>query len=301
MDYLAYDPAHDRVWVPAGNTGSVVVVDAATDRVATVEGFPTAEMERHGTKRTVGPSSATAGDGVVYVGNRGDASVCAVDAASLRMGPCLTLDSTPDGLAYVASTKEVWVTTPRDQSIVVIDAAGAGALTWKAKVSLDGQPEGFAVDDARGVFYTNLEDKDRTLAIDIRRRQVTRTWLPSCGEDGPKGLALDQRLDFLFVACRDRVMVLDAGHDGKRLSTLAVGDGIDNIDYAEPRHELYAAAARAATLTIARLDPQGGLTPLAIVATVTGARNAVATLAGTAYLTDSAEGRILVVAPAVSP
>jgi DNA-binding beta-propeller fold protein YncE len=301
MDYLAYDPAHDRVWVPAGNTGSVVVVDAATDRVATVEGFPTAEMERHGTKRTVGPSSATAGDGVVYVGNRGDASVCAVDAASLRMGPCLTLDSTPDGLAYVASTKEVWVTTPRDQSIVVIDAAGAGALTWKAKVSLDGQPEGFAVDNARGVFYTNLEDKDRTLAIDIRRRQVTRTWLPSCGEDGPKGLALDQRLDFLFVACRDRVMVLDAGHDGKRLSTLAVGDGIDNIDYAEPRHELYAAAARAATLTIARLDPQGGLTPLAIVATVTGARNAVATLAGTAYLTDSAEGRILVVAPAVSP
>jgi hypothetical protein len=301
MDYLAYDPAHDRVWVPAGNTGSVVVVDAATDRVATVAGFPTAEMERHGTKRTVGPSSATAGDGVVYVGNRGDASVCAVDAASLRMGPCLKLDSTPDGLAYVASTKEVWVTTPRDKSIVVVDAATAGALTWKAKVSLDGQPEGFAVDDARGVFYTNLEDKDRTLAIDIRRRQVTRTWLPSCGEDGPKGLALDQRLDFLFVACRDRVMVLDAGHDGKRLSTLAVGDGIDNIDYVEPRHELYAAAARAATLTIARLDPQGGLTPLAIVATVSGARNAVATLAGTAYLTDSAEGRILVVAPAVSP
>ena len=78
-------------------------------------------------------------------------------------------------------------------------------------------------------------------------------------------------------------------------------NGIDNIDYVEPRQELYAAAARAATLTIARLDPQGGLTPLAIVVTVTGARNAVATLAGKAYLTDSAEGRILVVAPAVSP
>ena len=301
MDYLAYDPAHDRVWVPAGNTGSVVVVDAGTDQVATVEGFRTAEIERHGTKRTVGPSSATAGDGVVYVGNRADASVCAVDAASVRMGPCLQLDSMPDGLAYVASRKEVWVTTPRDRSIVVLDAATAGALTWKAKISLEGQPEGFAVDNARGVFYTNLEDTDRTLTIDVSRRQVTRTWLPGCGEDGPKGLALDQRLDFLFVACRDRVMVLDAGHDGKRLSTLAVGDGLDNIDYVEPRHELYAAAARAATLTIARLDPQGGLTPVAIVATVTGARNAVATLAGTAYLTDSAAGKILVVAPVASP
>ena len=125
MDYLAYDPAHDRVWVPAGNTGSVVVVDAGTDRVTTIEGFRTAAIERHGTKRTVGPSSATAGDGVVYVGNRADASVCAVDAASVRMGPCLQLDSMPDGLAYVASRKEVWVTTPRDRSIVVLDAATA--------------------------------------------------------------------------------------------------------------------------------------------------------------------------------
>lgn len=297
MDYLAYDRARHRVWVPAGNTGSVYIVDAANDQVARVEGFATAEVERRGTKRTVGPSSATVGDHVVYVGNRGDSSVCAVDAVSLRMGPCIKLDSPPDGLAYVASRAEVWATTPRDKSITVIDAATVGALTWKAKISLDGQPEGFAVDDARGVFYTNLEDKDRTLTIDMASRQVTRTWLPGCDADGPKGLAIDHGFNFLFVACRDRVMVLDAGHGGKQLSNIEVGDGLDNIDYAESRHELYAAAARAAMLTIARLDPQGGLKPLAIVPTVAGARNAVATDEGTAYLTDSAEGKILVVVP----
>lgn len=297
MDYLAYDRARHRVWVPAGNTGSVDVVDASNDRVARVEGFPTAEMERSGTKRTVGPSSAAVGDGVVYIGNRGDSSVCAVEAESLRRGPCVKLESLPDGLAYVASTKEVWVTTPRDKSIAVLDAGATGALAWKAKISLDGAPEGFAVDDGRGVFYTNLEDKDRTLTIDITSRQVTRTWLSGCGEDGPRGLALDHDFDFLFVACRDRVMVLDAGHDGKRLCTITVGDGVDNIDYLEPGRELYAAAARAATLTIARLDPQGGLTPLRVVATVSGARNAVVTEEGTAYLTDSPEGKILVVAP----
>lgn len=297
MDYLAYDRAHHRVWVPAGNTGSVCVVDAANDQVAKVAGFPTAEVERRGTKRTVGPSSATVGDDVVYVGNRGDSSVCGVDAVSLRVGPCIKLDSPPDGLAYVASSAEVWVTTPRDRSITVIDTATAGRLTWKAKISLDGQPEGFAVDDARGVFYTNLEDTNRTLTIDIASRQVTRTWLPGCDADGPKGLAVDHGLNFLFVACRDRVMVLDAGHEGKQLSSIEVGDGLDNIDYVESRHELYAAAARAAKLTIARLDPQGELKPLVIVPTVAGARNAVATDEGTAYLTDSAEGKILVVAP----
>lgn len=298
MDYLAYDRAHHRVWVPAGNTGSVCVVDTANDQVAKVERFPTAEVERRGTKRTVGPSSATVGDGVVYVGNRGDSSVCGVDAVSLRVGPCIKLDSAPDGLAYVASTQEVWVTTPRDKSITVIDAAAPGRLTWKARISLEGQPEGFAVDDVRGVFYTNLEDTNRTLTISIASRQVMRTWLPGCDADGPKGLAVDHGFNFLFVACRNRVIVLDAGHDGQQLSSIEVGDGVDNIDYAESRHELYAAAARAATLTIARLDDEGGLKPLVIVPTVAGARNAVATDEGTAYLTDSSEGQILVVGPA---
>src|SRR5262249_9358538 len=73
MDYLAYDDSTKTVWVPAGNTGKVDVVDSATRQIRAVDGFPTAQR---GT-RSVGPSSATVGAGVVYVGNRGDSSVCA--------------------------------------------------------------------------------------------------------------------------------------------------------------------------------------------------------------------------------
>jgi len=298
MDYIAYDRQHHRLWVPAGNTGSVDVVDTASDRITRVEGFPTAEFERGGTKRTVGPSSATVGEGVVYVGNRGDSSVCAVDAATLQKGACFKLDSMPDGLAYVAATREVWATTPRDKSLVILDASSAGTLTAKARVSLEGSPEGYAVDDGRGVFYTNLEDKDRTLSIDIRSRKVTATWLPECGEQGPRGLAIDTRRNFLMVACTGGVHVLDAGHDGKILSRLDTGAGVDNIDYVPSRHELYVAAGRAAKLTVARLDDHGQLTPVASVDTAAGARNAVASEEGVAYLTHSPEGRLLVVKPA---
>ena len=74
----------------------------------------------------------------------------------------------------------------------------------------------------------------------------------------------------------------------------------DNIDSVESRHQLYAAAARAATLSIARLDPKGALTPKVTVATVPGTRNVVATDEGTAYLTDSSEGKILVAVPVAS-
>jgi DNA-binding beta-propeller fold protein YncE len=297
MDYLAYDRVHHRLWVPAGNTAGVDVVDVGTEQITRIGGFPVSAIERKGAKRSAGPSSATVGAGVVYVGNRGDSSVCAIDAESLRKGACLTLDSPPDGLAYVASTKEVWATLPRARSIAIIGAAVAGALTRTATIRLDGQPEGFAVDNARGRFYTNLEDTDRTLTIDVGTRQVTSTWPAGCGAEGPRGLALDPDLDVLFVACPDRVRAVDARHDGKQLSTIAVGGGLDNIDYVQRRHELYAAAGRAAALTITRVGADGALTPSAVVPTLAGARNAVASDEGTAYLTDSAAGKILVVAP----
>jgi len=297
MDYLAYDRVHQRVWVPAGNTGSVDVVDTASGRVTQIVGFATAEVERRGVKRTVGPSSATVGDGVVFIGNRADSSICAVNAVSLDKAGCITLDSTPDGLAYVAATREVWVTTPRTRSVTILDAT-AGALTNRKSMTVDGAPEGYAVDSARGIFYTNLEDKDRTLAIDIKSLQITQTWLPGCGEDGPKGIAVDTELDCLFVACSDHVVLLDAGRGGATLARLDTGAGVDNIDYVPKRRELYVAAAKAAKLTIVRLDDRRTLAPLAVVATATGARNAVATDEGVAYLTDSPDGRLLVVSPA---
>lgn len=297
MDYLAYDPRRHRVWVPAGNTGSVDVIDTDHNTIVRIDGFATAEMQRKGVRRTVGPSSATVGEGTVYVGNRGDQTVCALDAVTLRREGCVTVPSMPDGLAYVAATKEVWVTTPRDQSISVLDVAAAGAPKLAGQIKLAGDPEGFAVDDARGIFYTSLEDKDRTLAIDLKTRKVLDTWSPDCGEDGPKGLALASDANFLFVACANGALVLDAGHQGKPLSRIPTGDGVDNIFYVQGRRTLYVAAARAATMTVAQVDAHGGLSLSATVATSPGARNAVVTDDGIAYLTDSKASRILVIGP----
>ena len=298
LDFLAVDRGRGRVWVPAGGTGSVVVIDAKSGDVHRVEGFATAEVERRGAKRTVGPSSATLGDGVMYVGNRGDSSVCAIDAATLAKDGCVTLPGSPDGVAYVARTKEVWVTAPRDRSIVILDVSSPGAPKIAGSFKLDGDPEGYAVDDTRGVFYTNLEDKDRTLRIDLKTRKVTANWSATCGEDGPRGLALDPAGRFLMNACTDHVEVLDAGHDGAILSKLDTGEGVDNLDYLPAKRSLYAAAGRAGTLTVARLDAKGGLVLVATVTTSKGARNAVAVDDGTAYMGDGPEGKVVIAKPA---
>jgi DNA-binding beta-propeller fold protein YncE len=294
MDYLAFDAKTGKVWVPAGNTGSVDVIDSATDKVTRIEGFATQEMERQGRKRVVGPSSATVGDGVVYVGNRGDFTVCAMDAVKLTKGACGKIDSMPDGLAYVAATKEVWVTAPRDNTIRILDAK---TLAQKAKLTFEGQPEGFAVDGAHGRFYTNLEDKDRTLAIDVKTHKTLATWKPACGEDGPHGLGIDEKAGFLFVACSTGAKVLDAGHDGAVLSTIDTGDGVDDIHYVAATHRLYVAAARAAKLVVAAVDAKGKLSVEAEVPTKPGARNAVVGKDGKVYVAHSPGSELIVVSP----
>lgn len=297
MDFIAYDRAHGRVWVPAGNTGSVDVIDVATDEVTRIEGFATKEIERDGRKRTMGPSSVVVAEGFVLVGSRGDDTICALDAASLKRGPCIKLDSMPDAIALVPSAKEAWVSTQANNSIVVLDTSSPAALTVKTTIVVPGSPECFAVDEARGVVYTNLEDKDRTVAVDVKTRRITKTWRPECGEAGPRGLALDTKRNFLFVACTTRVQVLDAGHDGQRLGSLDVGEGIDAIDYLEPRHEIFAAASRGAKMVVAGVDAQGLLTARETIPTAPSVRNAVVTEKGVVYLTDAKDGAILVVEP----
>jgi DNA-binding beta-propeller fold protein YncE len=297
LDYLAVDRERHRVWVPAAGTGNAVVIDTKTLEIKTVTKFPTKEVERRGQKRLVGLSSATVGDGVVYVGNRADSSVCAVDAKTLDRGGCVTLPGSPDGLAFVSRTKEVWVTTPHDQSIVILDVTKPASPKLAGSFKLEGDPEGYAVDDAHGLFYTNLEDKDRTLRIDVATRKVTASWLPACGEDGPRGLAIEPKGQLLMVVCPAHVEVLDAGKDGAVLSRLDTGEGVDNVDYLAGKRTLYAAAGRAAKLTVAHLGEKGELRSVETVATADGARNAVADENGTAFIADGRTGRILVVRP----
>ncbi|HET7453461.1 MAG TPA: hypothetical protein VFL12_12005 [Thermoanaerobaculia bacterium] len=295
MDYIAFDPATRTVWVPAGNTGAVDVVDTGTGTIRQIPGFPTTEMGTGERKRRVGPSSVTIGDGTNYVGSRGDSKICAFDPKTFARGACHALDSMPDGVAYVGATKEVWVTTPRDKSIRILDAA---TLAEKQKLTFEGNPEGFAVDAKRGRFYTNLEDRDVTLAIDLKSRKTVATWKPACGEEGPHGLRADPEAGQLFVACSARVEVLDAAGSGAVLSSIDTGDGVDDIDYSAATHRLYAGAARAGRLTIASVDSAGKLSLAAAVETATGARNPAVTGTGAAYLTHSAQGELVVVEPA---
>ncbi len=297
MDYLAYDAATGRVWVPAGNTGNVDVVDVVTRKVTPISGFATKSASRPGRPtRQVGPSSVTVADDAVWIGNRGDDSLCAFDRRSLAKGPCTKVASTPDGIAYVADTHEIWVTTPRDGSITIVGVGGKEPSA-PAVIKLEGDPEGYAVEPGRGLFYTNLEDRDRTLAIDVKTRKVVASWPTGCGNDGPRGLALDAKRRLLFSACTDGAVSFDLAKSGKAVGRIKTGGGVDNLDFHAGKRLLYVASARDGKLTIARVGDGGALTAVTTVPTASGARNPVVDANGTAYVADSAGARLIVVEP----
>src|SRR5213080_4667591 len=272
LDYFAHDRATGKLWVPASNTGSVDVIDEKTDAVSQITGFPTGEIERRGRKITVGPTAASIGDGVVYIGDRGNGTLCVVDAKTLALGKCVPVSVdrtvTPDGVVYVAATREVWVTlrvkagdNAPAKSLEVFDASDPHHLKQKTGIPLESLAEGYAVDNQRGLFYTNIEDTGSTVAIDVRMHKIVAKWNP--GSSDLQGLALDNARRFLFVACGDHVV------------------------------SLHAAASQAGTLTVAEVGDDGKFHLKATVPTVKGARGVIAAKDEKAYLIDPAEGSIV--------
>ncbi|HVZ85602.1 MAG TPA: hypothetical protein VHG72_01435 [Polyangia bacterium] len=295
MDYLAYDAVNARLWVPGGNTGRVDVVEAATGRVTEIGGLPTAPGAPGRANR--GPSSATVGERDVWIGDRADRRVCGFDRRTLARHGCRQLATAPDGLAYVATTHEVWVTTPRAQAITIIGVK-AGEPTSEASIHLPGSPEGYAVDAARGVFYTNLEDRDETLAIDVRTRAIIGRWPTGCGAAGPRGLAIDPARRWLFSACTDGAVGFSlAGKVGRPLGRLRTCGGVDNIDYDPEARRLYVASAADGALTIARVGDDGAPVAETVIGAARGARAVTVGRHGTAYVADPRGGRLIVVTP----
>jgi len=309
LDYFAYDRQHARVWLPASNLGVVAVIDDKDDKVTTVGGFGTGEVELLGKKRLLGPTSVSIGESVVYIGNRGDSSICTVDRENLTLRQCVRigdpaagLATAPDAVVYVATTKELWVTTgapplgiaAADNALLIMDASDPKRIRAKRRLPLGASAEGYAVDEKRGLFYTNLEEHGETVAIDVRRKRIVSRWRSGCAE--PHGVALDEARRFLFVACADRVIALDVVNN-KVLGSISTGDGLDNIDYSPAEKRLYAAASVAGTLTIANVDNRGAMTTVATVPTAKGARSVIAGKGPTAYVIDPVSGSILKVAP----
>src|SRR5262249_15383985 len=132
-------------------------------------------------------------------------------------------------------------------------------------ISVTGGPESLVIDPTRGKAYTHLW-RGKTVTIDLKSRKIVDTWFNSC--DGSRGIALNEPKGFLFVGCSEGMaVVLDVAHEGKQISSIRSGSGVDIIDYNSKLSHLYLPGGDSADMAILGVSSNGQLSLLGTIAT----------------------------------
>lgn len=292
FDDLAYSRALQRVLVPAGRTGALVLIDPVALSVDTIAGF--SAKKEFGGGRGEGITSVTEGDGLLFVTDRDTKQLNAVDPATKKVLSRAPLAASPDYVRFVAHGREVWVTEPGAERIEVFRLGERWAAPTPAGfIAVKGGPESLVVDPGHLRAYTNLWSRT-TLAIDLKSHAEVSRFENGC--DGARGLALDAVRGFLFVGCAEgRAAVLDVA-SGRVLDRLDAGSGVDIIDYDPSLSHLYLPGGKSATMVILEVSPHGKLGVIRTVPTAAGAHCVASDGAGRVFVCDPKRGRLLRIA-----
>jgi len=289
LDDMKYAPGLGAVVVPGGRTGLIDLVDPKSGAITSIGGFSTSAP---GTEHGEGTTSADEGDGFLFATDRTTRELVVVAESSSKIVARARLAGSPDYVRWVESTHEIWVTEP-DVARIEIFRLGSGfqpAPQSVASISIPGGPESLVIDGARGRAYANLW-KAETVSIDLKARTIAARWANACG--GARGLALDRRRGFLFVACTEgKALAIDV-ESGKALSTAAVPAGVDIIDFDASLSHLYVPGARDASMAVVAVSAAGDLSVLGNFPTAERAHCVAVAPGGEIFVCDPRAGGVL--------
>lgn len=267
FDDLRYSPGLHRVLAPAGRAGTLALVDPDTLRVTTIGGFRASPTWNDGHQD--GPTSVDEGAGLLFVTDRTAGALYAVDPVAAKIVASAKVASTPDYVRYIQATGELWITEP-DSSQLEIFALGAGragqgtlppTLTSVATIPFSNGPESLVVDQAAGRAYTHRW-QNTTVVLDVRSRRVVAEWPNGCGT-ASRGLAIDAARGLFLSGCADGTLsILDIAHDGKTLSSISKGAGVDVIGYSPTLGHAYQAGSGCACLVVLGVSGAGQVSVL---------------------------------------
>src|SRR5262245_59111671 len=289
FDDLRFAKSLGLVVAPAGGTGNLDLVDPASGAVTPIKGFaPDSFAGGHGE----GTTSADEGAGFLFAIDRTSTRVVVIDPKAKEIVSGAELIADADYVRFVAPTRELWVTEPDAQSTQVFKLPDGEKPVPQAVTSIPvpGGPESLIVDATRGRAYTHLWD-GVTVALDLKSRAIVGRWKNGC--TGSRGIALDEPRGWLFVGCAEgSAAVLDVGHDGAVLGSVATGKGVDIVDYDAGRGHLYV-PARDGTLSVLGVSAKGALSVLGALPIAKEAQGVTSDGKGNVFVGDPKGGRLL--------
>jgi len=251
-DLLAFD--NNRLYLSRGT--HVMVVD--TDSGAIVGDIPN-------TPRVHGIAIAPE-FGKGFTSNGGDGSVTIFDLKTLKTLGNVKVGKNPDSIIYDPASKRVFSFNAGSNDVTAIDAK---TDTVAGTVALGGQPE-LAVADDHGKVFVNLEDKSAVVMLDSRKLKLDAAWPLAPGEE-PTGIALDTKHHRLFATCANKLMAVLNADNGKLLTTLPIGTGVDGAAF-DSELQLVFSSNGEGTLTVAHEDSPDKFSVVENVVTQRGAR-----------------------------
>jgi DNA-binding beta-propeller fold protein YncE len=250
-DILSVDPVAHRLYL--ARRGSVTAVDlksgTVADKLAPAEGGHTA--------------LAIPGTGDVLVTNGTANAATIIDGRTGELRATIPTGKKPDAATWDPATRTIWVMTPGDGSITVINPANAKVV---ATLPVGGSLE-FGASDGHGKLYVNVEDKNDVAVIDTRTPRVLRREpLPGC--DGPTGIVYDPATKETISACANGIAVALSAV-GDPIASLTIGKRPDGAVFDERRHVALVPSGADGTLSVIELSPKPR-----VVATIPTAKSA---------------------------
>lgn len=287
LDDMFFSSRLNKVLVPAGRTGKLIMIDPGTQAIDSIEAFG----KQASGGRGVGPTSVDEAASLLLVTDRTTHELNVVDPATKKIVQSAPLASGPDYVRFVKSTNEIWVTEPPDESIEIFSYPASGAKpVHTGQIAIENGPESLVIDNPRGLAYTNI-DGGKTVVIELKTHKTLHEYENSC-EDAT-GTLLSDSGQFLFVACREGKVVSMDPATGKIISSASSGEGIDIIAYNPKLKHIYAPGAQSATVAIIAVSDKGELSLVKTFPTVERAHCVVADNLGNFYVCDPVNAGLL--------
>jgi DNA-binding beta-propeller fold protein YncE len=254
-DYVVPDPANHRLFI--ARQTRVMVVDEDNGRLlGEVPGINGA----HGT--AIAPST---GHGFATSG--ADQAVVMFDAKTFAPIKKIPAAEDADAIIYDSASNRVFTFNGDAHSSTVIDAREGTLVT---NIALGGKPE-YGASAGDGRVYANLTDVGEVVEIDAKTATVSRRW-PTTPCRNPVSMAIDTARKRVFSGCRSGVLAVSDYANGRLVTTVPIGMGVDGAGYDASTGDVFASNADG-TLTVIHQDSADAYRVTQTLTTPVGSRN----------------------------
>ena len=254
-DYVIPDAPNHRLFI--ARSDRVMVVDMNDGRlIAEIPGINGA----HGTALV--PAIRRG-----FITSGRDSSVVMFDSKTYKTLGKIPAAEDADAIIYDPASKRIFTFNGDANSSTVIDPRKGAVIT---NIPLGGKPE-YGQSARNGMIYANLTDSSQIVEIDARNMRVTRRWSTAPCKN-PVSMAIDTRNQRLFSGCRSGVMAISDYKNGRVITTLPIGRGVDGAGYDPVTRDAYASNVDG-TLTVIHQDTPDTYHVVENVQTAEGARN----------------------------